>query len=62
MVIRPDNYIPFLDIDGSMKDTKFEEFSNRQVEGCVKIGIDLTAASKYKQWMIEQGFEHVSEK
>ena len=48
-------------MDGSLKVTAFEEWTNRQCEACAKIGIDTTAPAKFKQWFIDQGFEDVKE-
>ena len=38
-----------------------EEWANRQLDACTKLGIDISAAAKYKQWMIDAGFENVTE-
>lgn len=56
-----DVQMPFLDEDGTMSGTQLETWNNRQVECCAKLGVDTTAPSKYKQWMVEQGFEDVTE-
>lgn len=66
--LRPHGYLemtdvqmPFLSDDGTMEGTALETWSNRQVEACGKLGIDTRAPSKYKQMMIDAGFEDVQE-
>ncbi|KAJ9615091.1 hypothetical protein H2200_001165 [Cladophialophora chaetospira] len=66
--LKPDGYLemtdvqmPFLSDDGTMVGTNLETWSNRQVEACATIGVDTTAPSKYKQMMIDAGFEDVQE-
>ncbi|EME84921.1 uncharacterized protein MYCFIDRAFT_88627 [Pseudocercospora fijiensis CIRAD86] len=56
-----DVLMPFRCDDGTMDGTALETWLNRQVECCEKLGIDLDAPCKFKQWMIDQGFEGVTE-
>ena len=56
-----DVQMPFEDEDGTMSGTALETWNNRQVETCAKVGVDTRAASKNKQWMIDAGFEDVTE-
>jgi SAM-dependent methyltransferase len=56
-----DVYVPFLDDDGSMRGTYLQAWIDRQLEACTVVGIDPTTPAKYKQWMIDQGFEDVTE-
>lgn len=56
-----DVQVPFLADDGSMDGTDLQIWNERQVESCRRLGIDTRAPSKYKQWMIDQGFEDVTE-
>lgn len=67
--LTPDGYLemtdvqmPFLSDDGTMEGTALETWSNRQVESCAKLGIDTRSPSKYKQMMIDAGFEDVQER
>jgi hypothetical protein len=54
-----DVQMPFLPDDGTMEGTAVEMWSNRQVEACGKLGVDTRSRSKYKQMMIDAGFEDV---
>ncbi|USW48333.1 Putative S-adenosyl-L-methionine-dependent methyltransferase [Septoria linicola] len=56
-----DVQVPFLADDGTMEGTSLQEWNDKQVEACARLGVDSTAPSKYKQWMIDQGFEDVTE-
>lgn len=53
--------MPFKDVDGSLEGTKFQEWNNRQVNACAKLGMDTEVPAYYKQWFIDQGFEQVTE-
>ncbi|CAK1354630.1 unnamed protein product [Cercospora beticola] len=56
-----DVQMPFLADDGTMDGTALQEWNDRQLEACSHVNLDTTAPSKYKQWMINQGFEDVTE-
>lgn len=56
-----DVHVPFADVDGSSKGTMLEKWSKRMERACAKAGIDSKAVASYKQWMIDQGFENVTE-
>lgn len=57
----PDIQVPSDADDESLTGTALEMWGNRQIEACSKIGIDTRCPSKYKQWMIDAGFEDVHE-
>ncbi|KXS96852.1 hypothetical protein AC578_7401 [Pseudocercospora eumusae] len=56
-----DLYMPFRCDDGTMNGTYLETWLDRQVECCARLGMDIAAPAKYKEWMIDQGFEEVTE-
>ena len=56
-----DLYMPILCDDDTMNGTAWQEWSNLFLEACSKIGRDASCAAKYKDWMIEAGFEDVQE-
>ncbi|KIW65415.1 hypothetical protein PV04_07678 [Phialophora macrospora] len=66
--LRPGGYLemtdvqmPFMSDDGTMAGTDLETWSNRQVEACAMMGVDTTAPSKYRQMMLDAGFQDVQE-
>lgn len=56
-----DLYVPLPDFDGSLKGTFLDQWSKRQCEACVKVGVDASAPAKFKGWFEEAGFEDVRE-
>jgi SAM-dependent methyltransferase len=66
--LRPGGYLEMTDVqmpimsdDGTLEGTDLETWSNRQVEACAIMGVDTTAPSKYRQMMMDAGFEDVQE-
>lgn len=56
-----DVFMPFLSDDGTLDGTALDTWSKRQVESCLKIGVDTGSCAHYREWLTEIGFEDVHE-
>lgn len=56
-----DSCAPLMSLDGSITGTPIEKLYNTVMEAALKIGIDVTAAKRYKVMMEEVGFVDVQE-
>jgi SAM-dependent methyltransferase len=56
-----DLYMPILCDDGSMDGTIYQKWNELYLQACLKLGRDPSWAAKYKDWMIQIGFDKVEE-
>lgn len=57
-----DLYMPILCDDGSMEGTNYQKWNELFMKACLKLGRDPSWTAKYKDWMIETGFDNVEER
>ncbi|KAK0615117.1 S-adenosyl-L-methionine-dependent methyltransferase [Bombardia bombarda] len=56
-----DYYCHLQSVDGTLQGTALERWSQLYVEGGLRLGRDMLAPRKYKQWMEETGYVNVTE-